>query len=83
MPQDADRLEQPQRAEGVGVGGVFGRFEADRDVALGGEIVDLVGLRLLHQADQVGRVRHVAVVHEEARVLLVRVLVEMVDALRC
>ena len=78
-PEDADRLEQAQRADAVGVGGVFGRVEADLDVALGGEVVDLVGLHLLDDADQVGGVGQVAIVQEEARAALVRVLVEMVD----
>ena len=57
-----------------------GRLEADLHVALGGEIVDLVGLDLLHQADQVGRVRHVAVMQEERHVAVMRILIEMVDA---
>ena len=46
---------------------------------LGGEIVDLVRLRLLHDADQVGRIRHVPVVQDELLVRLVRILVEMFD----
>ena len=50
------------------------------DVALRGEVVDLVGLHLLHDADQVGGVGQVAVVQEQLRAGLVRVLVEMVDA---
>ena len=49
-------------------------------MALGGEIVDLVRLRLLHDADQVGRIRHVAIVQDELLVRLVRILVEMLDA---
>ncbi len=64
----------------VGVGGVLGGLEADLDVALGREVVDLVGLGLLHEADQVGGIGQVAVVQEEARLVLVRVDVEMVDA---
>ena len=62
--QDADRLEQAQRADAVGVGGVFGRLEADLDVALGGQVVDLVGLHLLDDADQVGGVGQVAIVQD-------------------
>ena len=50
-------------------------------MALRGEIVDLVGLHLLHDADQVGGVGQVAVVQDEADVPLVRILIEMVDAL--
>ena len=40
----ADGLEQPQRAHADRVGGVLGHLEADLDVALGAEVVDLVGL---------------------------------------
>jgi hypothetical protein len=32
-------------------------------VALGGEVVDLVGLHLLHDADQAGGVGQIAVMH--------------------
>ena len=78
--EDAHRLEQAQRAERVGVRGVLGGLEADLDVALRREIVDLVGLRLLDQADQVGGVGQVAVVQEETRVVLVRIDVEVIDA---
>ena len=53
--------------EAVGVGGVFGRVEADLDVALGGQVVDLVGLHLLDDADQVGGVGQVAIVQEQPR----------------
>ena len=81
MTEDADRFEQPQRAERVGIGGIFRRLEADLHMALRGEIVDLVGLDLLDDADQVGGVGHVAVMQMEAAPALVRVLVEMIDAL--
>ena len=47
---------------------------------LRGQVVDLVGLGLLDDADEVGGVGQVAVVHEEAHAGLVRVVVEMVDA---
>ena len=78
--EDADRLQQPQRAERVGIRRVFRRLERHRDVALRREIVDLVGLDFLHDADEVGRIRHVAVVHEEAHFRLVRIVVEVIDA---
>ena len=66
MPEDADRFQQAQRAERVGVGGVFRRLEAHLHMALGGEIVDLVGLGFLHEADQVGGIGQVAIMQEEA-----------------
>ncbi len=79
--EQADRLEQSQRAQRVDVGGVLRALEADRDMAHRAEVVDLVGAHLLHDADQVGAVGEVAVVQDEPAVALVRVLVEVVDAL--
>jgi hypothetical protein len=67
--EDADGFEHAQGADAVGVGGVFGLFEADGDVALRGEVVDFVGLHLLDDADQAGRVGQVAVVQDEAAVV--------------
>ncbi len=78
--ENADGFEDAQGADAVGVGGVFGGFKADRDVAHGGEVVDFVGLHLLNDADEVGRVGQVAVVQDEILVLDVRVLVQVVDA---
>jgi hypothetical protein len=80
--EDADGFEQAQRAEAVGVGRVLGRLEGDLHVALGREVVDLVGLDGLHEADEVGAVGEVAVVQLEARLGIVRVAVEVVDPLR-
>ena len=48
-------------------------------MALGPEVVDLVGLHLLDDPDQVGAVGEVPVMKHEARVTLMRVLVEVVD----
>ncbi len=78
--EDANGFEQAQHTQGVGVGGVFGLFEADGDVALGGEVVYLVGLNLLDDADEAGAIGHVTMVEEEAYFFLVAVFVEMVDA---
>ena len=78
--QDADRLKQPERAERVSIGGVFRRLEAHLHVALRGEIVDLVGLRLLQDADEIGGVGQIAVVQEEPRFALMRIDIEIVDA---
>jgi hypothetical protein len=44
------------------------------------QIVDLIGLVLLDEADEVHRVRQVAVMHREAGLGLMRVDVEVVDA---
>ncbi len=78
--EDADRFEQAQRAERVGVGGVLGLLEGDLDVGLRAEVVDLVGLDLLDDVDERRGVGEVAVVEDEVRRGMVRVLVDMVDA---
>jgi hypothetical protein len=77
--EDAQRLEQAQGAERVGVRGVLGGLEAHLDMALRRQVVDLVRLRLLHQADQVGGVGQVAVVQEKARGVLVGVHIKVID----
>ena len=66
--------------ERVGVGRVFGRLERHGDVALRRQVVDLVRLHLLHDADQVRRVGQVAVVQAQSHAALVRILVEVIDA---
>eukprot|EP01022_Parablepharisma_sp_SALTPOND_P036279 TRINITY_DN9838_c0_g1_i1.p1 TRINITY_DN9838_c0_g1~~TRINITY_DN9838_c0_g1_i1.p1 ORF type:complete len:1069 (-),score=237.17 TRINITY_DN9838_c0_g1_i1:780-3986(-) len=77
--QDADGLKQAQYAQTVGVGGVFGFLEADGDVALRGQIVDFVRLGLLDDANQRGRIGHVAVMQEKAHPGFVTVAIQVVD----
>ena len=79
--EEADGFEQAQRADGIYVGGVFRGFEADGDVGLGAEVVDLVRLYFLQDAGQVGGVGEIAVVELEARVFNVRIFVDVIDAL--
>jgi len=50
-------------------------------VALRPEVVDLVGLEFVDEFDQPPRLREIGVVEEEPHALLVRVPVEVVDAL--
>lgn len=50
-------------------------------MALGAEVIDFIGLRFLHDADQVAGVAEVAIVQLEVGVLDVRVLVDVVNAL--
>ena len=59
----------------------FGGLEAHLHLALRGEVVDLVRLRLLNDADQVGGVGQVPVVHQVPDVSLVGICVEVVDAI--
>lgn len=51
-------------------------------MALRRQVIDLVRLRLVHQPRQAPPVRHVAVMQEEPHPRRVRVLIEVVDALR-
>ncbi len=79
QPQDADGFENPQGAERVGVGGVFRLFEAHRDMALRGQVVDFVRPHLLDDADQAAGVGQVAVMQDEPLIRLMGVLIEVVD----
>ncbi|MCY1528062.1 hypothetical protein D9M68_631540 [compost metagenome] len=78
--QDADGFQQAQRAQAVGIGRVLGLLERDADVALRGQVVDLVGLYRLHDADQAAGVGHVAVMQHEIAGLIMGILVQVVDA---
>ena len=79
-PGEADRLEQARGAQAGDVPGVLRLVEADRDVALRGEVVDLVGAQLPDQVGQAAGVGQVAEVHVQAPLVLVLVEVEVVDA---
>ena len=65
-----DGLQQAQGAQADDVGGVERLVERDADVALGPEVVDLVGPDLLHQHRQARGVGQVGVVQVEAVAVL-------------
>ena len=48
-------------------------------MALGAEVVDLVGLHLLNYSLQVAAVTQVAVMQRHAWILLMRILIEVID----
>jgi hypothetical protein len=73
--QNADRFQQPQGAQGIGIGGVFGRVKRDHDMALSRQIVDFVRLNVLDDADQVGGVCQIAVMQKETQIRGVAVLI--------
>jgi hypothetical protein len=50
-------------------------------VALRGQIVDFVGLHLLNDVHQAGRVCHIAVVQNEVAILFVWILIQMVNTI--
>jgi len=73
--QNANGLEHPQRAQAVGIGGIFRRLERDFHMALGRQVVDLGRLRFLNDANEIGGVGHVAVVGGQAHVPFVGILI--------
>jgi hypothetical protein len=79
--EDTNGFEQAEGPKRIGVGRVFRRFERDLHMRLRREIVDLIRLRFLHDADDVGRVGHIAVMQIEGNTLLVRIMYQMIDAL--
>jgi hypothetical protein len=50
-------------------------------VTLRGEVIDFIGANFLHETNEVGGIRHIAVVHEKTRPLM-RIDIKVVDALR-
>src|SRR5439155_9909903 len=74
-----DRLEDPEGAHAGRLGRELGHLEADLDVALRPEVVDLFRLDPVEVADQRRRIGQVGVVEEEARPGFMRISVEMVD----
>ena len=78
--KDADGFKEPQRAERIGIRGVFRGLERDQHVALRGEIVDFRRPHVLNDPDQVRRIGHVAVVQKKPQTRQMRILVKMIDA---
>src|SRR5262249_13380977 len=79
--ENTNRFEKAQWTKRVGIGGVFWRLETHLDMALGGEVVDFGGLGFLHDANEICCIGHVAIVQGKSYITLVRILVEMINAL--
>jgi hypothetical protein len=79
---NAHGLEDAQSAESVGIRSVFRFLERNGNVALGREIVDFVWLHLANNPNQARRIREIAVVKPEGRIGLVRIEIEMINAVR-
>jgi hypothetical protein len=77
----SDCFQKAQSAQSVRIGGIFRRLKAHLNVALRGKIVDFRRLSLLHEADEIGCVCHIAVVQKELCTLDVRIDVKVIDAL--
>jgi hypothetical protein len=77
--QDADRFKDTQCTDTVSVSRVLRGLEGHGHMAHRSQVVDLVRLGLLDDADQVGGVGQIAVVQFEFGIIYVRVLVQMID----
>jgi len=77
----ANGFQEACGAEAGDVAGVFRHIEADADVALRSKVIDLVGLEVVEEAREAGRVAEVAVVEEELHAVDVGVHVKMIDPL--
>jgi hypothetical protein len=78
--ENADRFENSQRTQRVGIGGIFRLFERDGHMALRSQIVNLVRLNFLHDPDQARRVRQVAMMKSRSY-LVMRIVIKMIDAI--
>jgi len=76
-----DCLQDPQGAKRIDVGGVFGAVKTHRNMALRRQIVDLVGLDFLDDADKVAGIGEIAVMEAETEVFCVWILIEVINAL--
>ena len=56
-PQDPNRLQNPQGTQCITIGGVLRTLKTHRHMALGTKVVNLIGLHLLDDPNQVGAVR--------------------------
>jgi hypothetical protein len=75
QPQNPDGFEKPQCAKGIRIGRILRRLKGNLDMALGGDVVYLVRLNILHNADQVRGVGEVAIVHNESHIRFMAVLI--------
>ena len=78
--QNANGFQEAQGAQAIHIGAVFWGVERHLHVRHRTEVINLIGLHLLYNANQVGGIRQIAVVQFEAHMLFVGVLVEVVDA---
>ena len=79
QPQNPDGLENPKGAQRIGIGCVFRCLKTDRHMALGAQVVDLIGLDLLDDLDQIAAVREISVVENQSGIHIVGILVQMID----
>ena len=77
----ADSLQHAQCANCIHFGCVFRRLERYTHVALCSQIVNLIGLNFLGDADETGGIRQIAIVQDKPPACLMRVFIEVINSL--
>ena len=75
----AEGLEEARRPQGGDISRVFGEVEAHADVALGAEMVDLIGPEVVGEIGHLLGIGQVPIMEKEPDIRQVRVLIEMID----
>ena len=73
--QDANRLKYAQCSKRVRIGGIFRGLKGYHHVALSRQVIDFIGLNFLDDANQIGGIGQVTVMHEKAYVCLMRIFI--------
>ena len=79
QPQDTDGFQEPQGTQGIGIGSILRFFKRDRDMGLGRKVIYFIGLDSLDDPDQAGGIGHITMMENEAAVLFVGILVQVID----
>src|SRR5579872_40176 len=77
----ANGFQNPHGAESGNVAGVFGNLKADLDVTLRGEVINFIRRQLVDQIENPFGAAQISVVQAQSRTFLVRILIDVVDAL--
>ena len=77
--KDTNGFQNTQRADTVGIGGVFGLLKTHRNVALGGQVVDFVRLHLLDDTDQAGGIGQIPMMQNELAIRFMGILIQVVN----
>src|SRR6476469_572275 len=79
--EDSKRLEKTERSHCIRIRRELRRVEGNLNVTLRAEVVDLVGLGFLNNANEVRRICEIAVMHRESRVDGLRLRIDAVHTL--
>jgi hypothetical protein len=81
-PGPANRFEQPHRAQPGDIAGVFRHIKTHAHVALRREVIKLIRCEAVNQVQHPLRAGKIAVMQKEPCARLIRILIDVIDALR-